>query len=212
MWYNYMIVSMDVGELSESCRALGRIVEMQVEKQGPSAVDEDVLERLVDAVTRVPANPDEAQQEGGAQNDAANPNEGHGLFKQVLDLFDRVILPRVSTPRIFRAYGRLKKWQLKWEEAMKAYMDAYRCGVAGTMEKGETDVEKWKEAVTEVEDIVDIMRNFGPKAEGFNKYKWRPQARSIVRTFMARTKDFEDEPEWQRLADLQEELKKVEEE
>ncbi|KAJ3536817.1 hypothetical protein NMY22_g5865 [Coprinellus aureogranulatus] len=211
MWYNYMIVAMDVGELSESCRALGRIVEMQAEKQGSGAVDEDVLERLVDAVTRASANPDEAQQEGGAQNDAANPNEGRGLFKQVLDLFERVILPRVSSPRIFRAYGRLQKWQSKWEEAMKAYMDAYRCGVAGTMEKGETDVDKWKEAVAEVEEIVDIMRNFGPKVEGFNKYKWRPQARSIVRTFMARTKDFEDEPEWERLVELQEELKKAEE-
>ncbi|TEB23772.1 tetratricopeptide repeat domain 27 [Coprinellus micaceus] len=212
MWYNYMIVAMDVGELSESCRAMGRVVEMQAEKQGTSAVDEDVLERLVDAVTRASPNPDEAQQAGGAQNDAANPNEGHGLSKQVINLFDKTVLSRVSTPRIFRAYGRLQKWQSKWGDATKAYMDAYRCGVAGTMEKGETDVKKWKEAVTEVEDIVDILRNFGPKVGEFNKYKWRPQARSIVRSFMARTKDFEDEPEWERLADLQEELKKVEEE
>lgn len=210
MWYNYMIVAMDVGELFEAARALGRVVEMTAEKVGANAVDEDVLERLVDAVTRASANPEEAQKEGGDQYDVSNPNEGHGLYKTVLDLFERTLLPRVSSTRIFRAYGRLLKWQTRWEEALKAYLDGYRCSAAGTMEKGETSVEKWRDAVSEVEDIVDILQNFGPRVEGFNKYKWRSQARSIVRTFIARTKDFEDEPEWERLMELQEDLKKAE--
>ena len=60
------------------------------------------------------------------------------------------------------------------------------------MEKGESDVKKWREAVTEVEEIVDILKNFGPRVE---VYKWKLQARSLVRTFAARTKDFEDEPD-----------------
>ncbi|RXW20162.1 hypothetical protein EST38_g5701 [Candolleomyces aberdarensis] len=196
MWFNYMIVAMDVGELFEAARALGRVVEMTAEKVGANAVDEDVLERLVDAVTRASANAEEAQKEGGDQFDVSNPNEGHGLYKIVLDLFERTLLPRVSSPRIFRAYGRLLKWQ---------------SSAAGTMEKGETSVEKWRGAVSEVEDIVDILQNFGPRVEGFNKYKWRSQARSILRTFIARTKDFEDEPEWERLMALQEDLKKADE-
>ena len=63
-------------------------------------------------------------------------------------------------------------------------------------------------AVGEVEEIVDVLRNFGPRhGEGFN---WKLQARSIVRTFMGRTKDFEDEPEWARLVALQEEIRKEE--
>lgn len=90
---------------------------------------------------------------------------------------------------------------------MKAYLDGYRCSVAGTMEKGETDGAKWREAVLEVEEIVDVLRNFGPKAGSFN---WKLQARSIVRTFIGRTKDFEDEPEWDRLTRLQEDLRKEE--
>ncbi|EAU82600.1 tetratricopeptide repeat domain 27 [Coprinopsis cinerea okayama7 len=211
VWYNYMIVAVDVGEMQEAARALGRVVEMVADKEGADSVDDDVLDRLVDAVTRAPANPDDAQKEGGgggAQSDVANPNEGHGLYRSVKNLFDRTLLPRVASPRIFRAYARLWTWQSKWEEALKAYLDAYRCGNAGTMEKGETDIKKWREATTEVEDIVDVLRNFGPRVEG---YKWRLQARSIVRTFTARTKDFEDEPEWGRLKELQEELKKEEE-
>ena len=60
------------------------------------------------------------------------------------------------------------------------------------------------EAVREVEEIVDVLRNFGPKAEGFN---WEVQAKSILRTFMGRSRDYEEEPEWSRLVELQDELK-----
>ena len=202
MWYNFMIVAMDVGELQEACRALGRIVEQTSDKAGALTVDEDVLDRLVDAVTRAPADPEEAATQEGA---ISNPNEGHGLYRSVLNLFERTLLPRLSSPRIFRAYARLLSWQNRWEEAIKAYLDAYRCSAAGTFEKGETDSAKWREAVAEVEEIVDILRNFGPRVEG---YKWRLQARSIVRTFIGRSREFEDEAEWTRLTELQEDLRK----
>lgn len=195
-----MVVSMDVGELQEACRALGRIVDQTGDKVGADSVDEDVLDRLVDAVTRAPSTLEEAGQNG----EASNPNEGHGLYKNVLGLFERSILPRISTPRIFRAYARLETWQHKWEDAIKAYLDGYRASPASTIEKGETDLVKWRNAVTEVEEIVDILINFGPRVEG---YKWKMQARSIVRTFIGRTRDFEEEPEWCRLTKLQDELR-----
>ncbi|KIJ69825.1 hypothetical protein HYDPIDRAFT_22985 [Hydnomerulius pinastri MD-312] len=207
MWSNYMIVAMDVGELSEACRAQARVVEERAAKIGAECVDEEVLERLVDAVTRAPADPDQAAEGGKATDAVINPNEGHGLLKRVVDLFDRTILPCVSSPRIFRAYARLLTWQSRWEDALKAHLDGYRCGTAGTFEKGETDVGKWREAVNEVEEVVDILRNFGPRVEGYN---WRHQGRSIVRTFIGRSKDFEDEPEWSRLTDIQNELRSEE--
>jgi tetratricopeptide (TPR) repeat protein len=205
MWYNYMVISMDVGQFNEACRALERVVEETSGKVGAKSVDEDVLDRLVDAVTRTSV--DKENHDEGAKV-TSDPNHGHWLFKSVNSLFERTLLPRVSSPRVFRAYARLLTWQNKWEEAIKAYLDAYRNSIAGTMEKGETDVKRWREAVQEVEETVDILRNFGPHAEG---YKWRFQARSIIRTFTGRTKDFEDEPEWERLKDLQEELQKEEE-
>jgi hypothetical protein len=201
MWQNYMVVSMDVGELQEACRALGRIVDQTGDKVGANSVDEDVLERLVDAITRAPSKLEDAI----ANGEVLNPNEGHGLYKNVLGLFEHIILPRMSTPRIFRAYARLESWQYKWEDAIKAYLDGYRSSSAGTIEKGETDLVKWRDAITEVEEIVDILTNFGPRVEG---YKWKVQARSIVRTFMGRTRDFEDESEWFRLTKLQDELRK----
>ncbi|KAJ7601038.1 hypothetical protein C8J56DRAFT_911911, partial [Mycena floridula] len=210
MWSNYMVVAIDVGELNEACRALGRVIdETNSKSNGKSqAVDIDVLERLVDAVTRAPSKLEDAVEGGDQENAVLNPNEGHGLLLSVTNLFERTILPQVSgSPRIFRAYAKLLKWQGRWEVAIKTYLDGYRCGIAGSMERGETDAERWRNAVVEVEEIVDILRNFGPKVEGM---KWKLQARSILRTFMGRTKDFEDEPEWEKLNELQEEIRKEE--
>jgi hypothetical protein len=202
MWTNYMIVCMDVGELAEACRALGRVVEQRSNKAGAECVDEDVLDKLVDAVTRAPATPEEP---ADGERVVFNPNEGHGLLKRVEDLFERVILPRVSSSRIYRARARLLTWESRWEESIKAYVDAYRSGVAGSMEKGETNVDSWREGVREVQEIVDVLRNFGPRVEGFG---WALQAKSILRTFMAKTKEnFEDEPEWETLKGLQEDVK-----
>ena len=201
MWMNYMVVSMDVGEFTEACRALVRIVERRADKDGSSSVDEDVLDKLVDAATRSAAEaetePSEVQQQR-----SWTPKE---LLKRVTELLDNTILPRVATGRVFRARARLYTFHADYESAIRLHMDAYRLSVAGSTEKGEMDVDSWKVAVTEVEEIVDVLRNFGLKIEG---YKWGLQARSIVRNFMGKTKeDFGDEPEWQRLVDLTEELK-----
>ena len=193
---NYTIVAMDVGEFAEACRALGRVVEERVAKVGAESVDTDVLDRLVDAATRAPHNE--------ADSVVPSPNEGQNLLRRVEDLFARIILPRTSSPRIFRARARLLVSQGKLLEALDAYLEGYRAGVAGHMEAGETDLERWREGVREVEDIYDVLVNYGPKVEGS---KWKLQARSIVRTFMGRTKDFEDEPEWSRLVELLDGLK-----
>jgi hypothetical protein len=203
MWSNYMLVSMDVGELQESCRALARVVELTADKAGMLAVDEDVLERLVDAVVKAVPRAEEATADTAVQTQ--NPNEGHGLYKNVRLLLERTLLPRLSSPRIFRAYARLLSWQSQWEDAIKAYLDAYRCSTAGSFQRGEIEIEDWRTTVTEVEDIVDVLRNFGPLVEG---YKWRLQGQSIVRSFVGRSREFEDEPEWQRLLALQSDLRK----
>ncbi|KAG9101847.1 hypothetical protein FRC06_002550 [Ceratobasidium sp. 370] len=219
MWQNYIVVAVDVGELSEACRALGRLVELRAEKDGSASVDVEVLERLVDAVTRAPPDEDDVGNDGQR---VRNPDEGHGLFPGVHDLFTRVVLPRVSdSPRIYRTWARLLVWRARsktathlratWSEALGAHMDAYRAGV-GSDPRVETDVERWREGVAEIGEVVDVMRNLGPRAQeegdGRKGGTWQFQARSLVRTFMGRTKtSFGDEPEWDQLKDLLDELK-----
>lgn len=243
-----MIVALDVGEFAEACRAQARVVEERGDRDGAAAVDEDLLDKLVDAVTRAPSDSPESQAQAQAVDKVASPeannpaaasatgrspNEGYGLLPRVTDLFERVILSRVSSRRIFRSYARLLTWQGQWAKAVDAYLDVYRLSSAATMEKGaEPDEATWREAVSEVEEIVDVLRNFGPRAAESRELKashgdasgdqqlldagsvtgsgkWKTQARSIVRTFMARHKDaFEGNPYWEHLTQLQEELRK----
>ncbi|EJD01697.1 TPR-like protein [Fomitiporia mediterranea MF3/22] len=238
MWTNYMIVAMDVGEFAEAARAQARVVEERAAKVGADAVDEDVLDRLVDAVIRAPEQVESDTPVTldeptvvvpGSIGASRSPNEGEGLRPRVLDLFERVILPRVSSQRMYRAYARLVASQGRWSDAVKYYLDSYRLSSAAMMEKGgEADKTKWLDAVRDVEEIVDVLRNFGPRAEDeegrkrteentessevdgvmTRPGKWKMQARSIIRTFMARTRDaFEDDPDWSKLVELLEELK-----
>jgi hypothetical protein len=217
MWSNYMVIAVDVGELSEACRAMGRVVEERSEKDGESCVDIEVLERLVSVVTRA-ADPEPK----GEQERPTNPNEGVGLYVHLDNLFTQIILSRISgSPRIWKARAQLLTWRKQWSEALDAYTAAYRCGVA-TDTRLEVDQDRWREAVGEVEEYVDVLRNFGPKAVEERKHQeelgvrrkregtWVFQARGVVRTFMGRTRAaFEDEPEWERLKDLSEDLKQT---
>lgn len=230
---NYMIISMEVGELAEACRAQGRVVEERASKDGAACIDEDVIDRLVDAVTRAPDEDANAAATSGSVS--RDPNGGTGLLPRVRDLLEVTILPRVSSTRVYRAYARLLSYQGRWSDAIQAYMDGYRSGRAGILAGASgsstaledcTTVE-WREAVNEVEELVDILRNFGPRAEAEAERqeegadgeddggkrnsgsRWELQARSVVRTFMARTRSaFEDEPDWSRLERLSEELRK----
>ncbi|KAG8767633.1 hypothetical protein FRC16_007304, partial [Serendipita sp. 398] len=215
MWSNYMVVSVDVGELAEACRALGRVVEERSEKDGKESVDIEVLERLISAVAR------SSDLDESAEKDTrpSNPNEGLGLYARLDDLFAQIILPRVADDsRIWKARAQLLTWRKRWGDALEAYNAAYRCDVV-TNTQLEVDLESWKEAVVHVEEYIDVLRNFGPRAateqsSGDDQGKkkrggtWQFQARSVLRTFMGRTRDaFEDEPEWKHLEGVEEELK-----
>jgi hypothetical protein len=219
MWSNYMVVSIDVGELAEACRALGRVVEERYEKEGEGSLDTEVLERLVSAVTRSSESDGDAQT--GEVPRPTNPNEGLGLYTRLDELFTQVILPRISgSARVWKARAQLLTWKKRWTDALAAYTAAYRSGVVGDT-RLEVEPERWREAVVEVEEYVDVLRNFAPKAaeEGRKEEQgdqvkkkreasWTFQARSVVRNFMGRTRDaFEGEPDWERLQNLAEELK-----
>jgi tetratricopeptide (TPR) repeat protein len=56
VWVNYLLVSVDVGELMEACRAMARLCELRGEKDGEAAVDLDILDRLVAVVCKDAAN------------------------------------------------------------------------------------------------------------------------------------------------------------
>lgn len=206
IWMNYMVVAVDVGEMSEACRALGRLVEMRAVKDGEAAVDLEVLERLVDAVTRAAEEDDTEVDSFGS-----NPNGGKALAKRVETLITRDILPRISnSPRIFLAHARLCLYSSDYAGALDAHLKAYRAGIVidSTIEH---DRNKFRDAAVRVEEVVGMLENLGPKEDKNGEMiakDWKYQAKSIVRTFMGRTRSaFEGEPEFERLQELALELK-----
>ncbi|GAA5908881.1 hypothetical protein JCM6882_005473 [Rhodosporidiobolus microsporus] len=211
MWYNYMVVAVDVGELNEACRALERMVRMRVDKDGEAAIDIEVLERLVEAVTRGAREDAEGGAEQQQQQQATDPNSGKGLFRPVQHLLEQTILPRVSdSPRVFLAHARLLLAVQDYAGALDAHLKAYRAGVA-TDEAVAHDKERFVAACERVDEVVTMLENLGTKDREDGELvakDWKFQARSLVRTFLGRTKEaFEDEPEYERLKELLQELK-----
>ncbi|WWC60871.1 uncharacterized protein I303_103447 [Kwoniella dejecticola CBS 10117] len=224
MWQNYMIVSIDVGELSEAARAMTRVVEELSDKNPLMAVDFDVLDKLVDSVTR-----DDYSLLKEGKVVPKTSNEGFGLLPLVERLFDQTILPRISdSSRVWKSHARLLRWKDDSIGALEDYIKAYRWSIVFD-ESVERDKAKWLEAINEIEILVATMSQLGPKAkiqaqveaeaeaaaekEGGNGKKkvsdWKFQARGIVRTFMGRTKEsFEYEKDWERLQELLDDLKK----
>lgn len=209
IWQNYMAVAIDVGELAEAARAMTRVVEAMGSEDPLLAVDPEVLDKLVDSVTR-----DDWNNGQGPPNGAPPPtsNEGWGLLPIVDRLFEVTIFPRVSDlARVWRSHARLQRWKEDWAGAIDDNVRAYRVSVVN-----DEDVERvparWREAVAEVEELVATLELLGPKVpkeEGKKGGDWRFQARGIVRTFMGRTKDaFDTYPEWERLQTLLDDLKR----
>ena len=115
-----------------------------------------------------------------------------------------------ASPRVFLAHARLLIWQSDFAGALDAHLKAYRAGVA-TDATVEHDREKFLDAALHVEEVVGMLENLGPKdgKDGLPIAKdWKFQARSLVRTFLGRTKGaFEDEPAFERLQELGKALK-----
>ncbi|WWC69222.1 uncharacterized protein I206_103159 [Kwoniella pini CBS 10737] len=221
MWQNYMIVSIDVGELSEAARAMTRIVEELSNTPNllESSIDFDVLDKLVDSVTR-----DDYSLIKQGKIIPKTSNEGFGLLPLVERLFNETILPKISNQsRIWKSHARLERWKENWIESLNDYLKSYRCSIVFN-EKVERDLEIWLEALNEIEILIATLYQLGPKAKiqsenenqlNLNGEKikindWKFQAKGIVRTFMGRTREsFENEKDWQRLQDLLDDLKKA---
>ncbi|KDN46621.1 TPR-like protein [Tilletiaria anomala UBC 951] len=239
VWYNYMVVSIDVGELREAARALGRVVEIRCarsaadagEKGGADAVDFDVLDRLVDAVTRGGASSAVVTDGAGAAQGYAqaqeqeDPNAARNLLRAIELLFSGTLLARVhDSARLWRVYARLQMYKGAYRAYLEAELQAWKCARADAGEDAAAlDKARWLQGVEELQELVEVMENLGPRPakvrgplaltqEGGSKEDeeaeeampdWKFKARSLVRGYMARTKEaFEDAPEWDRLVQM----------
>ncbi|KAJ1017744.1 hypothetical protein NDA16_005063 [Ustilago loliicola] len=247
VWYNYMIVCIDVGYLLEATRAMIRVTEIQTRNKSNDAeraktVDLAVLAKLVDAVTRTPKAELEAetlaqveayeqlraQQEaqGLGESKAAVPpkvdvNSGLGLYPAVRKLFDETLLTRISSSvGIWKLYSRLLLWNGERRRAVQhALLNGYNSAFnsAVNAEDGvdiNTDkvvfvglLHDLRNLVDALLDLSDISDREGEK-EGGEAPEPRFQARSLVRTFLAKTRaSWDQEPEYDEAKELLEQLR-----
>lgn len=226
VWANFMVVSVDIGQLQDAARALSRIVEIRTREQQRSReentraaaiVDMAVLQRLVDAVIRAPPREEDAVEQpetpaapGTQHRVARNPNEGHGLYTSVRRLFDDTLLPHFSTDSgVLQSYARLLFWRSEYRAMLEARVKSFRFGAGSAANTAvTTDKAAWLAGVHELQDLVDALENLGTRAAAPDDASeampdWRFQARTLVRGYMARTREsFEEEPEWELLTEL----------
>ena len=131
-----------------------------------------------------------------------------GLPGRVRSLFETTILPRIaSSAQLYGLYARLLFALDDYQGALAAHMKAYRVEVVLST-RLETDKAEFERAADRVIETVDMLRNLGDRQtiDGDVVMKdWRTQARSMLRSFLGRTKEsFGDEASWEK---VQEELK-----
>lgn len=208
MWSNYAMVAVDLAENTEACRALTRVVEERADIDGEACLDIEVIDRLVASVTRAPSpgSAEEKAQEEQNERDgvevAFTSNSGKGLETYVSRLLEQAILPRMSSSaRIYQAHAKLLLWRGRVADALDAHVKAYRASVVND-ELVERERVRWREAVDEVCEVVDMLVGLGPRAVDDEQARlaertpaegeetklvwkdWKFQARSIVRSFM----------------------------
>ncbi|ODQ56614.1 TPR repeat-containing protein C19B12.01 [Saitoella complicata NRRL Y-17804] len=198
MWENYMLVSADVGEWGEVCRAVQRVIELRGEKIGEECLDVEVLQVLINQVV------------GATYPEGEEEARNRGLPRQVNDLMKNVVQPIITAdPRLWKLMAKLHLWRDKPADALDAHIKAYR--VWTNRPDLETEIGAWRGACAAAEDLVDAYRSLGPREGrmgGVVCKDWKFSSRSVVRTLRGRGKDsWEDTVEYERLGELVEELK-----
>jgi hypothetical protein len=134
-----------------------------------------------------------------------------GLAGRVRSLFEVTLLPRITTSsHLYTSYARLLLALGDVKESLQAYLKAYRVDV---VQNDSVNISKpeFERAAERVQETAEIMRNLGEKegSDGIPALpNWKTQARSMVRTFLGRTKEaFGDETSWEFLQEELQELK-----
>lgn len=139
-----------------------------------------------------------------------SPNEGRGLYPSLLSLLTSTLLPALSHPRLHRAHARLLLWSREYSQALEAHLAAFRSSPAGDAARlnevaADLSGEAWREAVLEVRETCEAIETLSARMD--KEKEGRFKARSLLRNFMARFKDWEESKEWEELLELKEELK-----
>ncbi|SNX87123.1 uncharacterized protein MEPE_05833 [Melanopsichium pennsylvanicum] len=242
IWYNYMIVCIDVGYLFEATRAMVRVVEIQTRNKSSDfekakSVDLAVLSRLVSAVVSVSKtelesrthSAMEAYQVRKREYEAngligkapmvpkLDSNSGLGLYPTLRRMFDETLLTKISTSAaIWKMYSTLLLWNGEKKKGVEtgllnAYNSAFNAALNAEEGVGDLNADKqvFVALLHDLRNLVDALLDLGKdETRQVGEPKVEFQARSLVRTFLAKTRDsWSQEQEYEEAKELLEQLK-----
>ncbi|WAQ82325.1 hypothetical protein PtA15_2A642 [Puccinia triticina] len=214
MYTNYMLIAMSVGEYMEATRAFGRVIEMR----GEAGMDMEVLEKLV-KVIKLQRSCDPAGTEGTIEKAAAADSRQGRLFERLVDVFDRVVLPKTPTmPLVWELRSELAELGDQPEAALRFQMEAYRVGVSATTDQWLSSVDQWLTATDLLKRTLLKLIRIGPTLSSPNTtttttsdtpaeksafVNWKWQAKNLAKNFLAKSRStFESHPSFDLLEEF----------
>ncbi|RHZ68910.1 hypothetical protein Glove_292g34 [Diversispora epigaea] len=179
IWSNYMYTAIDIGEFSETIRAMEHIVDLKWKKEKESCVDLEVLEIIVNSVIQ------------GIQD--SNNISVSKLEKKVEKLLNETITSRItSNPQIWQICSQFWFWKKQYDKSLDSQIKAYRSILHNP--QLETSENIFNQVANTALKVVETYQNFGEKEIMYKGSltivckDWRYQAKSLLKSLIGRTK------------------------
>lgn len=202
IWDNLLTVAASTvpPSYTDIVTAMRRVIALRGPAQGERAVDETILDHLLQHVISTSAD-----EHGRTVYDASRP----GLQRMVVKLIDESVVPLITaSAHLWKIVAKLSLWRGKPGTALEAQEKAWR---AVTSQPGwETGTqERWEEVADATVDLADAYESLGSmeRTEGLSAGSgqvvlkgWAFKARSAVRGIMNRARDtWEGTSGWEKL-------------
>ncbi|KAI9695706.1 MAG: hypothetical protein M1820_008469 [Bogoriella megaspora] len=203
IWENLLTISASLSppSYSDIIRAMNRVIAIRSPSLGEKAIDEDILDLLVNHVIH-----------SEDRYDASKP----GMSRFVVELVDKAVVPLItSSARLWKIVAKLALWRGKLGTALEAQEKAWRV-VTGKPGWEYGTEQQWKEVVDATIDLCDAYESLGPRerTEGLGAGEevvakdWKFKARSAVRGIAGKGKEsWEGTGPWERLKEKGDELR-----
>jgi len=173
IWMNYLYASIDLGEFNAAIKAMTQIVDQLYQKEPKNAVDIEILEIIVNSISR------EIKDCNG------NPIES----EKVENLLDHITSKIANNLEIFKICGNYWIWKKDYRKALDYKLKAYRITLHDPNLLNETSI--FEKTATMAIDLVEDYQNYGSKdlENGEPVMRdWIYQSKMILRTLIGRTK------------------------
>ncbi|OMJ30125.1 TPR repeat-containing protein [Smittium culicis] len=154
IWSNFLVTSVAIGQFASAIQSMTRIIELRVAKSGSSCVDVEILNIIIQSVTR-------------EQHTAANLSQNRMVQRNsrlnilVENLLVNTIAQKITdSPDIWRSMADFWFWKKDYLTCIECYEKAYRC--SSLLPQISYEMDKFKTAIHHLNELVDIYRTLGP--------------------------------------------------